>query len=170
MKVKACIISVKINLLNEIPQIRENLNHFYFLFVLIGESLPLIRPLGSAPDLPVKNWNNLPVGPGIIRMPIRPALRQTPQQSFAATSYGMMRMPQPHVAQSQQKRKKSFKSSLNTSTSLSGGSGGGSNKRVMFSGVSDNESASESQDDSTQNAHSNTLPILKVIYVHIILY
>ena len=45
---------------------------------------------------------------------------------------------------------------------------GGSNKRVMFSGVSDNESASESQDDNTINSNSNTLPILKVsirIYV-----
>merc|ERR1719273_887565 len=66
-------------------------------------------------------------------------------------------MPQPHMMSQQSKRKKGFKSSLNTSTSL----GGGSNKRVMFSGVSDNESASESQDDSTQNAQSNTLPILK---------
>ena len=92
-------------------------------------------------------------------MPIRPALRQTPQQNFATATYGMMRMPQPHMMHQQSKRKKGFKSSLNTSTSL----GGGSNKRVMFSGVSDNESASESQDDSTQNAHSNTLPILKVI-------
>ena len=124
-----------------------------------AENLPLIRPLGSAPELPVKNWNNLSVGPGIIRMPIRPALRQTPQQNFAAATYGMMRMPQPHMIPPQSKRKKSFKSSLNTSTSLVGG---GSNKRVMFSGVSDNESASESQDDSIQNAHSSTLPILKV--------
>ena len=81
----------------------------------------------------------------------------------------MMRMPQPHLAQPQSKRKKSFKSSLNTSNSL-GGSGGGSNKRVMFSGVSDNESASESQDDSTQNAHSNTLPILKVNHIPMTLH
>ena len=132
-----------------------------FNFVCIAEGLPLIRPLGSDPQLQVKNWNNLSVGPGIIRMPIRPALRQTPQQNFVTASYGMMRMPQPHQLQAQSKRKKSFKSSLNTSSSLGGG-GGGSNKRVMFSGVSDNESASESQDDSTQNARTNTLPILKV--------
>ena len=139
------------------------------LTLIIAESLPLIRPLGSAPELQVKNYNNPSFGPGIIRMPIRPALRQTPQQNFSAPLYGMMRMPQPHLAQPQSKRKKSFKSSLNTSTSL-GGSGGGSNKRVMFSGVSDNESASESQDDSTQNAHSNTLPILKVNHTPMTLY
>ena len=106
----------------------------------------------------MKNWNNLAVGPGVIRMPIRPALRQTPQQNFTTSSYGMLRMTQPHVPPPI-KRKKSFKSSLNTSNSISGG---GSNKRVMFSGVSDNESASESQDDITANSHSNTLPILKV--------
>ena len=99
------------------------------------------------------------MGPGVIRMPIRPALRQTPQQNFTTSSYGMIRMTQPHMLH-QTKRKKSFKSSLNTSNSIGGG--GGSNKRVMFSGVSDNESASESQDDITANSHSNTLPILKV--------
>ena len=126
---------------------------------LIGtENGDLIRPVGSAPNLAVKNWSNLGVGPGIMRMPIRPALRQSPQQNFATASYGMVRMPQPHVAP-QVKRKKSFKSSLNASNSIGGG---GSNKRVMFSGVSDNESASESQDDITPNPHANTLPILKV--------
>ena len=92
-------------------------------------------------------------------MPIRPALRQAPQQNFATSPYGMIRMAQPHLPP-QTKRKKSFKSSLNTSNSI----GGGSNKRVMFSGVSDNESASESQDDITANSHCNTLPILKVLY------
>ena len=125
------------------------------------ENLSIIRPLGSAPELAVKNWNNLPLLPGIIRMPIRPALRQVAQQSYSMIgTYGMMRSPLPQPTQTsvQPKRKKSFKSSLNTSNSM----GGGSNKRVMFSGVSDNESASESQDDNTINSNSNTLPILKV--------
>ena len=127
--------------------------------------MDLIMPVGSAPNLAVKNWSNLNVvgTPGIMRMPIRPALRQLPSQqhqNFSSTSYDMMRMSQPHQGVPQTKRRKGFtKTSLNSSNSLSGG---GSNKRVMFSGVSDNESASESQDDSTPNTHSNTLPILKV--------
>ena len=134
-------------------------NKYIIHNLLAPEILSLIRPLGSAPDLAVKNWTNSAVGHGIIRMPIRPALRQSPHQNFGTASYGIVRMTQPHILQ-QSKRKKSFKSSLNTSNSLSGG--GGSNKRVMFSGVSDNESASESHDDITNNSQSNTLPILKV--------
>ena len=90
-------------------------------------------------------------------MPIRPALRQQPQQNF--TTAGMIRMPYPHIPP-HQKRKKNFAAPLGATNSI----GGGSNKRVMFSGVSDNESASESQDDITANSHCNTLPILKVLY------
>ena len=89
-------------------------------------------------------------------MPIRPALRQQSQQNF--TTAGMIRMPYPHIPP-HQKRKKIFAAPLSASNSI----GGGSNKRVMFSGVSDNESASESQDDTTPSARANTLPILKVI-------
>ena len=91
-----------------------------------------------------------------MKMPIRPALRQQPQQNF--TTLGMIRMPHPHIPP-HQKRRKNFATSLNATNSI----GGGSNKRVMFSGVSDNESASESQDDTTPSARANTLPILKVI-------
>jgi hypothetical protein len=97
---------------SEEAQMAQNISQISSSVIENGTS---IRPVGSAPDLAVKNWNNL--GPGIMRMPIRPALRQQPQQNF--TAVGMVRMPHPHVPP-HQKRKKNFASSLNASNSMGG--------------------------------------------------